>query len=83
MPQKIGRNAMSENNQADRSRWSRSWIVLGALYGIFFYWYTSFEGPLTEEEIAHFSRVIQNSPGGKDRLERWQGYRPLGIGRGR
>jgi hypothetical protein len=65
---------MSEKNQADRTRWSRSWIVLGACYGIFLFWYTSFEEPLTEEEIAHFSRVIENSPGGQDRLERWQGF---------
>lgn len=65
---------MPQNNQADRSRWSRSWIVLGVLYGLFFCWYTSFEGPLTEEEIVHFSSVIENSPGGQDRLERWQGF---------
>ena len=32
---------MSQNNQADRSRWSRSWIVLGVFYGLFFCWYTS------------------------------------------
>ena len=65
---------MLQNNQADRSRWSRSWIVLGVFYGLFFCWYTSCEGPLTEEEIVHFSSVIENSPGGQDRLERWQGF---------
>lgn len=65
---------MVEGNQRNRARWSRSWIVLGVLYGMFFYWYTAFEGPLTEEEITHFSRVIENSPGGQDRLERWQGF---------
>jgi len=65
---------MAEGNQVHRRRWSRSWIVLGVLYGIFFFWYTSFEGPLTEEEVAHFSRVIENSPGGQERLERWQGF---------
>ena len=65
---------MAEGSQLDRRRWSRSWIVLGVLYGIFFCWYTSFEGPLTDEEIAHFSRVIANSPGGQDRLDRWQSF---------
>ena len=48
--------------------------MLGVLYVIFFCWYSSFEGPLTEEEMAHFSRVIANSPGGQDTLERWQGF---------
>jgi hypothetical protein len=65
---------MAEGNQVDRRRGSRSWIVLGVLYGIFFYWYTSFEGPLTEEEITHFSRVIEQSSGGNERLKRWQGF---------
>ena len=65
---------MAESNKPDGRRWSRGWLVLGVLYVIFFCWYTSFEGPLTEEEIAHFSRVIANSPGGQDRLERWQGF---------
>jgi len=71
---------MSENNNAGRSRWSRGWILLGVLYGIFFFWYTSFEGPLTEEEVAHFSRVIENSPGGQERLERWQGFMQTDTG---
>ena len=35
-----------------RTRWF--WLVLTGLYAIFFCWYTSFQGPLTEEEIAHF-----------------------------
>lgn len=65
---------MSENNQVGHARWSRGWIVLAVLYGIFFYWYTSFEGPLTEEEVAHFNRVVASSPGGEERLERWQDF---------
>ena len=44
------------------------------LYGVFFCWYTSFDGSLTETEIAHFSGVIENSPGGQDRLDRWQSF---------
>lgn len=65
---------MTEGNQLDRGRWSRSWIVFGILYALFFCWYTSFDGPLTEEEIAHFSRVIEQSSDGYERLKRWQPF---------
>ena len=65
---------MAKNNQSDRTRWSRSWIVCGVLYGIFFYWYTAFEGPLTEEEIAYFSSVLESSPDSQDRSQRWQTF---------
>ncbi len=34
-----------------RTRWI--WAILAALWTLFFGWYTSFGGPLTEEEIAH------------------------------
>ncbi|MEM8768301.1 MAG: hypothetical protein AAGE43_12700 [Pseudomonadota bacterium] len=38
-----------------RSRWI--WLVLTLVWGSFFFWYTSFEGPLTTEEIeAYLSR---------------------------
>jgi hypothetical protein len=35
-----------------RTRWI--WWVLVGLYAAFFGWYTSFAGPLTDEEIAHY-----------------------------
>lgn len=35
-----------------RTRWV--WLVLGLLYAAFFGWYTSLEGPLTDEEIANY-----------------------------
>jgi len=35
-----------------RTRWI--WFVLIGLYAAFFSWYTSFEGPLTDEEIEHY-----------------------------
>lgn len=60
-----------QNSSKISARWSRCWIVLGVLYGIFFSWYTSFEGPLTDEEIQHFSRVIEESPDGHERLGTW------------
>jgi hypothetical protein len=30
------------------------WLVLAAIYITFFSWYTSFQGPLTAEEIDHY-----------------------------
>ena len=31
-----------------------TWVVLTAIYLSFFSWYTSFGGPLTEEEVEHY-----------------------------
>ena len=36
----------------------RVWIVLGLIYLAFFAWYTSFDGPLTPEEIVHYRAVV-------------------------
>ena len=41
---------------------ARGWFVLGIIYAVFFFWYTSFEGPLTDEEIAYFTEVIVEAP---------------------
>jgi len=39
------------------------WLVVGLIYAAFFSWYTSFGGPLTDEEIEHYmSRAEQRSP---------------------
>ncbi len=39
------------------------WLAIGLIYAAFFSWYTSFGGPLTDEEIAHYmSRAEQRSP---------------------
>ena len=40
-----------------RTRWI--WIGLAALYAAFFGWYTSFAGPLTDVEIAHFMALAE------------------------
>ena len=34
------------------------WLVLAILYASFFYWYTSFGGPLSPEEIRHYSKIL-------------------------
>ncbi len=57
-----------------RTRWI--WLVLIGLYAAFFSWYTSFGGPLTEEEIdrylAHFeSREPALPPDGLARLRKF------------
>ncbi len=40
-----------------RTRWI--WVVLIGLYAAFFSWYTSFGGPLTEEEIGHYIGLME------------------------
>ena len=38
------------------------WLVLGVIYLAFFSWYTSFGGPLTDEEIDHYvSKMTDNN----------------------
>lgn len=34
------------------TKWT--WLILATLYTAFFSWYTSFKGPLNDEEIAHY-----------------------------
>ncbi|MAE97167.1 MAG: hypothetical protein CL910_21160 [Deltaproteobacteria bacterium] len=41
-----------------RTRWI--WLILAGLYGLFFSWYTSFGGPLTEEEIEHYMALVES-----------------------
>ncbi len=40
-----------------RTRWI--WLVLVGLYALFFGWYTSFGGPLSDEEIEHYMAIVQ------------------------
>ncbi len=39
-----------------RTRWI--WLILILVYTVFFGWYTSFGGPLTDEEIAHYAALF-------------------------
>jgi hypothetical protein len=40
-----------------------TWAVLGLLYVAFFSWYTSCEGPLSEEEVEHYMGLVaENDP---------------------
>ncbi len=57
-----------------RTRWL--WLILLALYVLFFSWYTSFQGPLREDEIADYMARIESrdpapSPEAVARLRRF------------
>lgn len=41
------------------------WLILALIYGAFFSWYTSFGGPLDEEEIAHYMKLLSESAEGQ------------------
>ncbi|MDE0886789.1 MAG: hypothetical protein OSB70_14775 [Myxococcota bacterium] len=43
-----------------RSRWI--WLVLAVAYAAFFSWYTSFGGPLTDEEIDGYMAMAKGNP---------------------
>lgn len=45
------------------TRWT--WAVLIGIWVAFFFWYTSFAGPLTDEEIEHYIGIMQER-GGSD-----------------
>ncbi len=63
------------------SSWpARTWIVLAVLYGAFFSWYTSFGGPLTDEEIAHYTEVLQRAGAEPDRLAAWRRFMETDTG---
>lgn len=47
---------------------SRVWLVLAVLYAAFFYWYTSFSGPLTPEEIEHYMGIAESRGGAPEDL---------------
>lgn len=53
---------------------SRVWLVLAVLYGLFFYWYTSFGGPLTDEEIAHYMGIAESRGGRPEDLARMRKF---------
>lgn len=50
---------------------TRVWLVLAVAYGAFFYWYTPFGGPLRDDEIAHYTRVIEAAADSPERVAVW------------
>ena len=60
---------------------ARVWLVLFFLYVAFFSWYTSFAGPLTSEEIAHYRGVVEEiSDGDPERIAVWQHFMQTDTG---
>ena len=41
-----------------RTKWI--WLIVVLVYAAFFYWYTSFGGPLNEKEIAYYSERFES-----------------------
>jgi hypothetical protein len=62
---------VAKDDQSSSKGLSRSWAILGVVYAVFFYWYTSFGGPLSDEEIAHYTKVLASTPEMSEHSERW------------
>jgi hypothetical protein len=56
------------------SRAARVWIVVVALYGAFFAWYTSFGGPLSPDEIAHYAAMFEQRGGTPEGVARMRDF---------
>ena len=80
MPLRLARTGVSfapaspDGTNMTRTRWI--WAVLGGVYTLFFYWYTSFGGPLTGEEVEHYMTLIERrdptpSPADLERIRRF------------
>lgn len=50
------------------------WSVLLVLYVAFVYWYTSFQGPLSEAEIESYLAALREAGGSDERLALWRGF---------
>ncbi len=49
---------------------AKIWIPIVLLYALFFGWYTSFGGPLTDEEIATYTAMLRENGDGAD-IDQW------------
>lgn len=60
---------------------ARVWLALFLVYFAFFFWYTSFGGPLTSKEIAHYGGVVERiSDGDSERIAVWQHFMQTDTG---
>ena len=60
---------------------TRVWLGLFLVYIAFFYWYTSFGGPLTSEEIVHYRGVVEKMyDGDPERIAVWQHFMKTDTG---
>ena len=47
---------------------AKLWLVPALLYAAFFFWYTDFKGPLTDEEIETFVATLSANGAPADRI---------------
>lgn len=60
---------------------ARVWLVLAVLYAAFFSWYTSFGGPLREEEIVRYRGMIEQvAEGDPERIAVWMHFMETDTG---
>ena len=52
----------------------RLWLILAALYAAFFYWYTSFSGPLTAGEIDQYISLFESQGRPPEAIERIRSF---------
>ena len=71
---------MAKDDQSSSKGLSRSWTILGIVYAAFFYWYTSFGGPLSDREIAHYTEVLADAPAMSGDSERWISFMKTDTG---
>lgn len=50
------------------------WVVPAVLYAVFFFWYTSFGGPLTQEEVERYLSVFEERGGDAQGLARIRAF---------
>lgn len=50
------------------------WLVPALLYAVFFFWYTSFGGPLSDEEIERYMSAFEERGGDADALARVRAF---------
>ena len=55
----MNRVTNSRTGATDMSKVNWMWLVLTVIYAAFFSWYTSFDGPLTEQEIQHYKELFE------------------------
>lgn len=53
---------------------ARVWLILATIYGAFFYWYTSFGGPLTPEEIDWYVEELERVGQPPEAIEAVRGF---------
>ncbi len=56
------------------------WTVLGVLYVVFFSWYTSFGGPLSDEEIERYTALLAERFADPEQVDLWHRFMETDTG---